>query len=136
RAPGHYTHERNPVACAAALATIGFSEPGGLVERARGRGARALQRREEMAGRRRLMGGVGGLGLLMGIELVRDRLTREPAEEEADRVMYRALERGLSFKVSAGNVLTLTPPLTIARAELERALAIIDECLAEVEESR
>ena len=47
--------------------------------------------------------------------------------------MYGALERGLSFKVSSGNVLTLTPPLTITRAELERAFGIIDACLTEVE---
>jgi 4-aminobutyrate aminotransferase len=49
--------------------------------------------------------------------------------------MYLALERGLSFKVSAGNVLTLTPPLTISQGELDRALTIIDECLTVVETS-
>ena len=86
-----------------------------------------------MAGRHRLIGDVRGLGLLLGLELVRDRETRERASEEADRVMYRALERGLSFKVSAGNVLTLTPPLTISEAELDRALAIVDDCLTEIE---
>jgi 4-aminobutyrate aminotransferase len=133
QALGHYTHEKNPLGCAAALATIEYIEAEGLVERARELGAHALGRMAEMAERRRLIGGVRGLGLLMGIELVRDRGTRERATDEADRVMYAALERGLSFKVSAGNVLTLTPPLIIGEAELDRALAIIDECLAEVE---
>ena len=133
RALGHYTHEKNPVTCAAALATIHYIEKEGLVGRARELGALALARMTEMAERHRLIGDVRGLGLLLGIELVRDRHTRERASEEADRVMYRALERGLSFKVSAGNVLTLTPPLTISRAELDRALAIVDECLTEIE---
>jgi len=133
RALGHYTHEKNPVTCAAALATIHYIEKEGLVGRARELGALALARMTEMAERHRLIGDVRGLGLLLGIELVRDRNTRERASEEADRVMYRALERGLSFKVSAGNVLTLTPPLTISRAELARALAIVDECLTEIE---
>ena len=133
RALGHYTHEKNPVTCAAALATIHYIEKEGLVGRARELGALALARMTEMAERHRLIGDVRGLGLLLGIELVRDRHTRERASEEADLVMYRALERGLSFKVSAGNVLTLTPPLTIGRAELDRALAIVDECLTEIE---
>ena len=133
RALGHYTHEKNPVTCAAALATIHYIEKEGLVGRARELGALALARMTEMAERHRLIGDVRGLGLLLGIELVRDRNTRERASEEADRVMYRALERGLSFKVSAGNVLTLTPPLTISRAELDCALAIVDECLTEIE---
>ncbi len=133
RALGHYTHEKNPVACAAALAAIHYIEQAGLVDRARELGAHALARVTEMAERHRLIGDVRGLGLLLGLELVRDRETRERATEEADRVMYTALERGLSFKVSAGNVLTLTPPLTISRAELDRALAIVDECLTEIE---
>jgi 4-aminobutyrate aminotransferase len=47
--------------------------------------------------------------------------------------MYRALELGLSFKVTAGNVLTLAPPLMITAEELERALSVVDRCLAEVE---
>ena len=133
RALGHYTHEKNPVACAAALATIAYIEQEGLVDRARTLGAHALARMNELARRHRLIGDVRGLGLLMGIELVRDRKTGAPADDEADRVMYEALARGLSFKVSAGNVLTLTPPLTISQDELDRALDIVDDCLAAIE---
>lgn len=51
-----------------------------------------------------LIGDVRGLGLLLAIELVRDRATKEPATIEAETVMYRALEKGLSFKVTAGNI--------------------------------
>jgi 4-aminobutyrate aminotransferase len=133
RALGHYTHEKNPVTAAAALATIEYIEREGLVERARTLGERALARLRELAVRHRLVGDVRGLGLLLGVELVRDRETREPAPAEAEAVMYRALELGLSFKVTAGNVLTLAPPLTITAEELERALSVVDRCLAEVE---
>jgi len=57
---------------------------------------------------------------LMGIELVKDRQTKEPATEEADRLMYSTLSRGLSFKVTMGNIITLTPPLTITKKEMDR----------------
>ncbi|HWC03079.1 MAG TPA: aspartate aminotransferase family protein [Methylomirabilota bacterium] len=133
RALGHYTHEKNPVTAAAALAAIQYVEREGLVERARTLGERALARLQEVATRRRLVGDVRGLGLLLGVELVRDRQTRQPAPAEAEAVMYRALDHGLSFKVTAGNVLTLAPPLTITGEELDRAIGIVDGCLAEVE---
>jgi 4-aminobutyrate aminotransferase len=132
RALGHYTHEKSPVAAAAALATIGYIEQKGLVERARALGERALARLREIEARHALVGDVRGLGLLLGVELVRDRETRQPAPDEAEAVMYRALEKGLSFKVTAGNVLTLAPPLTITGEELDRALDIVEQCLAEV----
>lgn len=132
RALGHYTHEKNPVTCAAALATINYIEKERLVERARMLGEHALGRLREMAARQPLIGDVRGLGLLLGIELVQNRETRARARDEAERVMYRALEKGLSFKVTAGNILTLTPPLTIPKEELDRALAIVEECIREV----
>ena len=132
RALGHYTHEKNPVTCAAALATINYIEKERLVERARMLGEHALGRLREMAARQPLIGDVRGLGLLLGIELVQNRETRARARDEAERVMYRALEKGLSFKVTAGNIVTLTPPLTISKEELDRALAIVEECIREV----
>jgi len=55
-----------------------------------------------------------------------------PATREAEQVMYQCLERGLSFKVGQGNVLTLSPPLIIAPEDLERALDIVDAALEEV----
>jgi len=131
RALGHYTHEKNPVACAAALATIEYIETHHLVAHARELGRYALGRMTEMMERHPLIGDVRGLGLLLGIELVRDRQTKERATDEAEAVMYCALSRGLSFKLTMGNIITLTPPLTITQDELDRALGIIDVCLEE-----
>ena len=59
------------------------------------------------------------------------RVGKAPANAAAEAVMYRALERGLSFKTTFGNVLTLTPPLTVTEAEMSRALDILDACLGE-----
>jgi 4-aminobutyrate aminotransferase len=70
------------------------------------------------------------MGLLWGLELVKDKKTKKKAIEEAEVVMYECLKRGLSYKVSAGNVLQLSPALTISRKELESALNILDESLA------
>ena len=136
KALGHFTHEKNPVACAAGLATLQVIEEENLVERARALGNSALERMREMARRHLLIGDVRGLGLLMGIELVRDRNTLKRATEEAEQVMYASLRRGLNFKVTMGNILTLTPALIISQAELNQALDILDDCIGEVETAR
>ena len=102
----------------------------GLVARSAELGARALLRMSELAARHPLVGDVRGLGLLLGLELVTDRATMAPARAAAEDVLYHALSRGLSFKIGQGNVLTLTPPLTITEAELDRAFSILDESLA------
>ena len=130
---GHYTHEKNPVTARAALTTIEIIEDEGLVENARRQGARALDRLRDMRDRHPLIGDVRGRGLLLGAELVTDRATKATANAVADRVLYLALERGLNFKVSMGNVITLSPPLVITEPEMDRALDILEACLREVE---
>jgi len=82
-----------------------------------------------LADRHPLVGDVRGVGLLLGLELTRG--DGSPAREEAERVMYGCLARGLSFKVGQGNVITLSPPLVIARDDLDRAFDILDEALAD-----
>ena len=67
--------------------------------------------------------------MLLGVELVRDRNTRERAVEEAEQVMYDALSKGLSFKLMMGNVVQLTPPLTITKERMDEAIDILDACL-------
>jgi 4-aminobutyrate aminotransferase len=78
-----------------------------------------------------LIGDVRGRGFLLGIELVNDRATKDPAKAAAEAVMYRALDLGLSFKTTFGNVLTLTPPLTTTREQMAQALDIIEACIGE-----
>jgi 4-aminobutyrate aminotransferase len=128
---GHYTHEKNPVACAAGLATLEFIEQEELLKRSASLGDQAVRRLEGLRRRHPLMGDVRGLGLLLAVELTRP--DGRPAPEEADSILYLCLARGLSFKVSQGNVLTLTPPLTLSLEELSSAFEILEESLAEVE---
>ena len=136
QALGHYTHEKSPVSCAAALATIEYIERHNLATHARELGKYALNRMKEMKQQHPLIGDVRGLGLFMGIELVKDRSTRERATDEAEAIMYAALTKGLSFKLTMGNIITLTPALTITRDEMDNALDIIEDCLAEVEKEK
>jgi 4-aminobutyrate aminotransferase len=133
RALGHYTHEKNPVACAAASATIRCLEEENLLANAKKMGDYAIKRLRDMMQRHELIGAVRGLGLLMGIELVKDRHTKERACDQAERLMYSALSKGLSFKVAMGNILTLTPPLTVKKSEMDKALDILEHCFEEIQ---
>ncbi len=129
---GHYTHEKNPITAAAALATLQVIEHENLVENAASVGAYALARLREMKDRHALIGDVRGRGLLIGIELVQDREHKAPANDAAERMLYACLSRGLSFKTTMGNVLTWTPPLILTREQMDWALGVLDECLMQV----
>jgi 4-aminobutyrate aminotransferase len=128
---GHYTHEKNPVICRAALTTIEIIEDEGLVENAASVGAWALERLNDMMDAHQAIGDVRGRGFLLGIDLVQDRATKEPAGTLAEEVYYRCLELGLSFKISMGCVLTLYPALVTTKEQMESALGIIDTALSE-----
>jgi 4-aminobutyrate aminotransferase len=128
---GHYTHEKNPVTAAAALATLHVIERDGLVEHAARVGTHALERLQALKRKHAIVGDVRGRGLLLGIELVRSRSDKQPAAAAAERVLYRALSRGLSFKTTMGSVLTLTPPLITTETQIDQAIGILDACLAE-----
>jgi 4-aminobutyrate aminotransferase len=129
RALGHYTHEKSSVGCAAGLATLDVIAEEGLLERAQRLGAHSLARLAAMQRRHALIADVRGVGLLLGIELC-DPVTGHPARDFAERVLYRALENGLSFKIGQGNVLVLAPPLTIDERDLDRALDIVEATIA------
>lgn len=126
---GHYTHEKNPVTTRAALTTINIIREEGLTERAAELGAYAMERLRDFGANCPAVGDVRGRGLLFGVELVSDRDAWTPDNALAERVYYRCLEAGLSFKISQGNVLTLSPPMVIARADLERALGIVEQAI-------
>lgn len=130
RAIGHYTHEKSPLACAAGLATVSTIRDEGLSARAEELGGYFRDGLSDIAARRSGVADVRGLGLLNGVELV--TANGAPDVERADAVLYACLERGLSFKVSMGAALTLSPPLTVTRAQLDAATAILDAALAEI----
>lgn len=126
---GHYTHEKNPVTCRAALTTIAIVREEGLAERAAELGGWAMERMRGLMARSPFVGDVRGRGLMFGVEMVEDKDTFRPNHALAERIYYRCLEKGLSFKISAGSVLTLSPPLVISREDLDRALTIVEDAV-------
>ena len=130
---GHYTHEKNALCAAAALAEIRLLEEHRLPEHAAALGQYALSRLAEMKARHLLIGNVTGIGLHLGLELVKNRDTRQKASEEAEVVMYRCMEKGLAFKTMEGSRITLRPALVITKQEMDLALDILDTAIGEVE---
>ena len=133
RSIGHYTHEKNALCSAAASAEIDYIEEHNLCEHAARLGEYTIGRLNELKEKHPLIGHVAGLGLHIGIDLVSDPGTKTRAVDEAEMVMFKCLEKGLSAKTIEGNVLTLRPALIITRDEMDRAIDIIDEALGEVE---
>jgi 4-aminobutyrate aminotransferase len=119
------------VTARAALTTIEIIEDEGLVANAARVGALALERMQEMKRRLPVIGDVRGLGLMLGIELVQDSTDKTPNNDLAQDVMYRALDRGVSFKTTMGNSLTLTPPLAVTPEQMNAALDIIEEAISD-----
>jgi 4-aminobutyrate aminotransferase len=131
---GHFTHEKNPVLCAAALATLEVIEDEGLPQRARLLGQRFLAALRRLQQRHSLIAEVRGLGLLTA--LILEHPDGSPAEGETEQMMYAALTRGLSFKTAMGNALVLTPPLNIEEEHLDEAVNILDASFSEVDASK
>ncbi|MER3319243.1 MAG: aspartate aminotransferase family protein [Allomuricauda sp.] len=124
---GHYTHEKSPLGSMAGLTLLEVLEEENLLQKVKEDEAFMKKAFYKMHRKYSLIGDVRGVGLLWGIELVTDRTTKEKATAEAEEIMYECLKQGLSFKVSKGNVLQLSPPLTITREELEKAVEILNE---------
>jgi 4-aminobutyrate aminotransferase len=128
---GHYTHEKNPVTTRAALTTLQIIEDECLVARSAELGAYAMERLQNTLAGCSIVGDIRGRGLMFGIEIVADKETKEVGKDLAERIYYACLEAGLSFKISQGCVLTLSPPLTISRDELDAALSIVETAISE-----
>ncbi|HAS8195304.1 TPA: aspartate aminotransferase family protein [Vibrio vulnificus] len=129
---GHYTHEKSPIGCAAALATMEAIEQEGLLDKVKVDSQFMREKLLEMKAKSPVIGDVRGIGMLWGIELVTDHESKARAYDEAEAVLYQCLNNGVSFKVSQGNVIQLSPPLIITREQLTEALAIFEEAIAKV----
>ena len=133
RSIGHYTHEKNALCATAALAEIAYIEKHGLCEHAAELGDYTLKRLNAMKEKHPMIGDVTGVGLHIGIDLVKDLKTKERAVDEAEVIMFKCLEKGLTFKTIEGNVITLRPALVITQAEMDRALDILEEAIGDIE---
>jgi 4-aminobutyrate aminotransferase len=129
---GHFTHEKSPLGSVAALAMFEYIEQHDLLKKVQDDALFMRIQLNRLSERFELIGDVRGVGLLWGVELVTDRRTKEKAVAQAEAVMYECLKNGMSFKVSQGNVLQLSPPLIISRQELTKSIAILEEALSVV----
>lgn len=128
----------SPMPCAAGLASLDVIEDEDLAGNAERVGAVLRHGLVDLAGRHPLIGEVRGKGLMIGVELVEDRGTREPATRDTARLLYRCYELGLLLICVGrfGNVLEVTPPLTSTASEIEEALDVLDRALSDVESGR
>ncbi len=133
-----FTTAGNPACCAAALATLDVIEQESLVSRAAVTGKILLAKLRNLMDRHSLIGDVRGRGLILGVELVRNRETKEPASVEAAKVVYRAAELGLLVFYGGiySNVLEITPPLILSEEEVERGVALLDQAFEDFEQGR
>ena len=123
----------NPVCCAAAQATLDVIEEEGLLENATRVGERLLNNLRKLAKTNRLIGDVRGLGLMIAVEMVKDKETKEMAKEETDLVMLECFKRGLMVLPCGPSAIRFSPPLTITEAQADTAFEIFAEALATVE---
>lgn len=122
----------NPVSCAASLATLKLLRDR-LMANAAAVGAHVMEGLRELQARHPLIGDVRGKGLMIGIELVRDRQTKERATTERDRVVTECFTRGLLVLGAGRNAVRLSPPLVLTKAQADTALRILDEAIGAVE---
>jgi 4-aminobutyrate aminotransferase len=121
----------NPVACAAALATIRLIRDG-LMQNAADVGNHLQRRVKELAERHQIIGDVRGKGLMIGIELVRDRATKERAASERDALVMAAFRRGLLVLAAGQNTIRLSPPLVLTKDQADVAVDLLDGALSDI----
>lgn len=127
-APAHlFTAAGNPVCCAAALATIQVIREERLMENAVAVGGHIKNRFLEMRKKYEIIGDVRGIGLSIGVDLVKNRESKERHGEAAAKICYRAWEKGLLLSFFSGSVLRIQPPLVITKEQADTALDIIEE---------
>lgn len=120
----------NPMACAAALISTQVIESENLLEHSTHLGKVALKRMQRMKDQHKIVGDVRAKGCLMGIELVKDKATKEPFDKAGTLVYQKAFRKGLAW-IPAGHILRMSPPIVMDEATLLKGLDLIDEAIGE-----
>ena len=124
----------NPMACAAALASIEAIIDENLLENAKLLEEFFLKRLDKMKEEHPIVGDVRCKGCLMGVELVKDRATKEPFDEAGKLIYVKAFQKGLAW-IPAGHILRMSPPIVMSLEVAAKCMDIIDEAIGEVEKS-
>jgi 4-aminobutyrate aminotransferase len=133
--PGSHasTFGGNPVCIAAALATLDVIEKEGLLTHSTEVGDYMMKRMADWPKKHRMVGDVRGRGLMVGVEIVKDKETKEYAHDERDRIVELAFERGILFLGCGPSTVRISPPLVVTKDEADAAIDVLDECIAIVE---
>ena len=133
-APAHlFTTAGNPVCCAAALATIKVIEEEKLMENAEKLNKIAFERFTSMKDKFPFIGEVRGLGLSIGVDLIKDPVTKERNKEAAAKICYCAWQKGLLLSFFSNSVLRIQPPLIITEVEFNKGINIIETCMTDLQ---
>ncbi|AFL65919.1 aspartate aminotransferase family protein [Desulfurococcus amylolyticus] len=132
------TSAAHALSCVAAIATIKYIKNYNLVEKARELGDYAVKRLNELKEKYEIIGDVRGKGLMIGVEIVKERKQKTPDRKTALKIIWRAWEKGLIMMTYGkyGNVLRIAPPLVISREELDAGINIVDEAIRDVLEGK
>ena len=135
--PGSHasTFGGNPVAVAAALATLDVIEKESLLENSAKVGKHILTRMADWPSRHQLVGDVRGRGLMIGVDIVKDQGTKEYAAVERDRIVEMAFEKGVLFLGCGPSTIRVCPPLVVTNEEADVAIDVLEECIAAVGKS-
>lgn len=130
--PAHtFTTMANPICCKAALATINVIKEEKLLEHSKNLGEYTKECFNKMKDKYSLIGDVRGIGMNIGVDLVKDRDTKERAQEAAAKICYRCWEKGVLLTFFANNVLRVQPPLVITKEQIDKALDVIEASIVE-----
>ena len=131
---GFATFGGNPLSCAAAVAVIEIIQESKYLEKASKLGSHFRKKLDSLKEDHKIVGDVRGQGLMLGVELVRDRTTKEPAVQEMAQVMELCKDKGLLIGKGGidGNVIRLQPPLELTRAQVDDAVNILDKVFSKV----
>jgi len=132
--PGSHasTFGGNPVAIAAALATLDVIEKEHLLDNSAKVGKHILSRMAEWPSRLKLVGDIRGRGLMIGVDIVKDKVTKEYAAADRDRIVEMAFEKGILFLGCGPSSIRLCPPLIVTKEEADVAVDVLEECITSV----
>lgn len=132
RSIGHFTHEKNPLCAAAGLAEIEYIEEHDLVGNSATLGDYIMDQLKELKETYPLIGNIAGKGFHIGVDLVKDRITKERAVEEAEQIMYHCMEQGVAFKIIEGNIITMRPSLILTKDDCDLIILSLKSALEKI----
>ena len=129
---GHYTHEKSALGSRAIVETIKYIDENKLIEHVKELEVFISSELSLMKNEFECIGDIRVKGVLFAIELVLDRKLKTKAADESEKILYSCLDKGLSFKISQSNVLTMGPPITITKEQLMESFDILSDSIRDV----